>query len=50
MSCRKPRTQGKGDARRDNLNATIANWPKTGNQTRGTVTLKKGNFTRISYK
>lgn len=51
MSVRKPRSQGKGDGRRDNLRAFISNFPsKAENRTSsGKLFLKKHNRTVIKY-
>jgi hypothetical protein len=53
MGCQKPRTQGKGDGRRDNFkafSAGIESIQKTSNWTpHGTVFLKKANRTVVKY-
>jgi hypothetical protein len=51
MSVRKPRAQGKGDGRRDNLEAFQKNFPKLkANEPRGRVFIKKANRTVLTYR
>lgn len=51
MSVRKPRSQGKGDGRRDDFKAFQDNFPKLKpGKTTGKVFVKKANRTVLTYK